>query len=84
MNYVMFGGPAHMDILEADSEWAPRVISLVVSDSDESAGINAKLVEHGIEPPVGTYQAHYVQLTQYKDDILYIFMGQEGEVPTED
>jgi hypothetical protein len=86
MKYLMFGGPAHMDVLEnpEESERAPGIISLVVSESDEAAGINAKLVEHGIEPPLGTYQAHYIKFLRHGDDVLYIFMGQEGEIPTED
>lgn len=84
MNYFLFGGPAHMDVLSAeDDERAPGIISLVVSDSDESANINRQLVERGIEPPFGTYQAHYVKFLRHNEDILYIFLGHEGEVPDE-
>ena len=81
MKFLMFGGPAHMDTIESEGERAPGIISLVVSDSDETANVNRQLVQMGIEPPFGTYQAHYVKFMAYEEDVLYIFMGQEGEIP---
>lgn len=78
-----FGGPAHLDEMEVEE---PRTIhSIVVSANEERAQTDKQLMEElGIPPPFGTYIAHYFFLTEWMGERLYVFAGEQGEIPEGD
>jgi hypothetical protein len=61
----------------------PKTVhSIVVSANEERAQTDRQLMEElGIPPPFGTYIAHYLFVSAWMGERMYVFISHQGEIP---